>query len=101
MTAAEAVSAVIEERESESVCLLLENRRSTATLTAGIARTSRAMRERIGNVVSCCCKDNSESFSIKIMREGYSPSTTKVDWSFVQVDKGRDRLDRRLPRSAL
>ncbi|KAG2031018.1 hypothetical protein BDR03DRAFT_986700 [Suillus americanus] len=29
-------------------------------LTAGIARMSRAMRDKIGNVVSCCCKDYKE-----------------------------------------
>jgi len=49
-----AVSADMDERESESVCLQLEKRRSTDTLTAGIMRMSRAMRERMGKVELCC-----------------------------------------------
>ena len=54
MTVVDAVSAVMEERESERVCLLLEKRRSMETRTAGIARMSRAIRKRTGNVGACC-----------------------------------------------
>jgi hypothetical protein len=43
-----AVRAAIDERESDRVCLLLKKSRSTAMLTPGIARTSRAMRDKMG-----------------------------------------------------
>jgi hypothetical protein len=52
-TVFDADAAVIEDRESDKVCLLLENSRSTEILTPGMARMSRAMRDRIGKSAAC------------------------------------------------
>jgi hypothetical protein len=54
MIVMEADFAVMDDLVSERVCLLLEKSRSTETLTAGMARISRATHERTGNERACC-----------------------------------------------
>lgn len=54
-TVFDAEAAVIEDRESDNVCLLLENSHSTDILTPGMARMSWAMRDKIGKSAACFC----------------------------------------------
>ena len=54
----DAIYADIDEHASESVCLLLENKCSTETLTADTAVISHAIQESIRKLEECCCDNN-------------------------------------------
>jgi hypothetical protein len=51
----DAEAAVIDDCESDSVCLLLENSCLMDILTLGMAKISQAIRDKIGKSAACFC----------------------------------------------